>query len=68
LPIDWNDEILKDLVVQVFTHQDCVILIARQQDLFGLLGDDHRERKTEDNDDDEAGPGEKFYQAELLTL
>jgi hypothetical protein len=32
------------------------------------LGDDHRERKTEDNDDDEAGPGKKFYQAELLTL
>ena len=67
-PIDWDNKILKDLVVQVFAHQDGVILVARQQDLFSLLGDDHGERKTEDNDDDEAGPGKEFYQAELFTL
>ncbi len=55
-------------MVQVFTHQDRIILIAPQEDLFSLLGDDHREGKTEDDDDDKAGPGKEFYQAELLSL
>ena len=40
-PIDREDEILKHLMVQIFTHQDRIIFIAPQQDLLGLLGDDH---------------------------
>jgi hypothetical protein len=59
---------LKNLVVQIFTVKKGVVLIAFDKDVFGHLGYQYRKRKTENNEDNEAGIGKKLDQSELPFL
>ena len=61
-------EIPEDLVVQVLAHEKGGVLKAREQRLFGRLGKEHGEGKTEDHQNNEACPGEELQQPELLAF
>jgi hypothetical protein len=67
-PVDRDREILKDLMIQILSHKESVVLVALHQDVFGLLGDDYREREAENDQDDKTGIGEELHQSKLPFL